>query len=254
MMKNKVMMTAILSCLAVLPACRDYKGSLSVTETITLQRGSKRITIPARSYAAKLTIKDKDTIALKLDGMGDSFKFQLRNQNLKQVQSGDRIRVNAGESGQSVGFDALYLADIRDSGMMRRVDSCSLTERIYSCQGPWGGPAREVRDYCELEADSYGINRLVCDSDFDNYRPGPGNRGPGRRHGPDRGDRIDRSCVLVSEAQIAGLRRVDYFQRTTNETVDLTLLSADGRNVGNTKMFNSFNELIDARRDQCSLN
>ncbi|WP_413287727.1 hypothetical protein [Bdellovibrio sp. HCB337] len=200
---------AALSCLLVLAGCKDFAGYTTVHRKITLVDGRKNIDIQPGQYSGKLKVNSKKKIVLEmqLPSGKESFTFKT-TQNLKKMNSGDRIRINAGVSGQPYAVDGLYDVDYRSGDVQSGTESCTYYTREYRCRQVSEPERCETVTECDPANPSQCATRTRCFG------------GGGTRT----------ECGYEDVSHI-GSRDVEYYYSTTTESVNIKLYDKDQKAV-----------------------
>lgn len=206
---NILKITTALSCLLVLSACKDFSGHTTVQRQIALVQGSKSITIQPGEYRGALKVNSKKKIVLEMQLPSGKEKFTFKTaQNLKKMSDGDRIRINAGTSGQPYAVDGVYNVDYSSGDVQRGSESCTYYTREYTCH--------QVREpeKCETVTECNPANPSQCATRTRCF-------GGGGTH---------TECGYEDISHI-GSRDVEYYYSTTTESVSMKLFDKDQRAV-----------------------
>jgi len=124
-----------LSCLMALSACKDFSGSTTVNQRISLVDGRKTISIAPGTYSGDLKVnsKKKFVLVMKLPSGKAKFDFTT-DKNLKKLSSGDKIQISSRVSGQPYAVNGIYDTDSSESETRYGTESCTYTTREYECR------------------------------------------------------------------------------------------------------------------------
>jgi hypothetical protein len=215
-MKNLRWLVTVV-CLLSLGACKDFGGSLSVQNKITLlkdvqsnssswdeeEEEDPRTEIQPGSYSAKLTIQGKKSIGLRVDiakRNSPTFTFKT-DKNLKDLRSGDRIQISAKKSGQPYDVDGVYTSETTSTDIESATVSCTYVIQEYRCHQETIPQTCENVHHCNPHDPTQCVDQLVCTGGETN------------------------SVCGMEDVTLNGQHWVEFFYSTTTDRLNLALLN-----------------------------
>jgi len=229
-------------CLFGLGACKDFGGSLSVQQKVTLlkdvdnnsnsdwdeEEEDPRVEIQPGSYSGKLIIQGKKSIGLRVDiakRNSPTFTFKT-DKNLKKLQPGDRIQISAAKSGQPYDVDGIYTSETTSSDIQSGIESCTYTVQEYRCREVIEPQKCENVHHCNPHDPTQCVDQLVCTGGSTN------------------------SVCGYEDVTRNGSHWVEYYYSTTTDRVNLALLNA-GAAVAQFAGSDTNSNKIYTRQDTC---
>lgn len=192
-------------CLLALTACKDFSGNLIVDQKLTLKEGFGTTDVQPGTYKSEIKIQSKKKIKLEvaLPQGKSTFVFKTA-ENLKELRSGQRIRIASSVSGQPYNVDGKYDVDYNTSGDYDATESCTYYTTEYRCHDV------RIPEVCDTVTE--------CD-------PNNPNQCATRSHCKGGGYRTECGNEQVGHP---GSQDVTYSYNTTTEMVTLQLLTDSG--------------------------
>lgn len=208
-MKKSYLLVSLCLLSLLISGCKDLNGSIEVLQSLKLKSSSGDLfEVAAGSHRVQLKVNSKKKFDLIVTTVnGEQTATFKTNQNLKKIQSGQRLQMSSDVSGQPVNLDGVYLVKNENSENRRTIESCTYYTTEYRCRmettpqqctnvtecNPQNPSQCETRNVC-----SGGITQQVC------------------------GD------VQIPHS---GDQEVEYYYSTQTESVEMDLLSASNLSV-----------------------
>jgi hypothetical protein len=192
-------------CLLALTACKDFSGNLVVDQKLSLKESRNMVDIQPGTYRGEIKIQSKKKIKLEvaLPQGKSTFVFKTA-ENLKELRSGQRIRIASAVSGQPYNVDGKYDIDFSSSGDYDGTESCTYYTTEYRCHDV------RIPEVCDTVTECNPHNPNQCTT---------------RSHCKGGGYRTECGNEQISHY---GTQDVTYSYNTTTEMVTLQLLDSSG--------------------------